>query len=38
MTQELCRTHAMEALKDMVDIPDGDAKSALERLINYLKH
>jgi len=36
ITKDLCKTHAAEVLKDMHDIPDGDAKNALIRIVNYL--
>ena len=37
MTQELCRHHASEIFNELLDLPDGEAKSALEKLLNYLK-
>lgn len=37
MTQELCKTHAEYVLKEVSDLPDGDAKAVLTRIINYIK-
>ena len=37
MTQELCRHHASEIFNELSDLPDGEAKAALEKLLNYLK-
>ena len=36
MTQELCRNHASETFRLLSDLPDGDAKSALEKIVNHL--
>jgi hypothetical protein len=36
MAQELCRTHALEALKDAEGVNDGDAKAALQKIISFL--
>jgi len=36
ITKDLCRTHAAEVLKDLQEIPDGEAKNALIRIVNYL--
>lgn len=35
-TQELCRDHASETFHLLSDLPDGDAKSALEKIVNHL--
>jgi len=36
ITKELCKNHAAEVLKDVQELPDGDAKNALIRIVNYL--
>ena len=36
ITKELCKSHAAEVLKDVQELPDGDAKNAIIRIVNYL--
>jgi hypothetical protein len=36
MAKELSSSHAIEALKDIDGIEDGDAKSALQKIISFL--
>ena len=36
ITKELCKNHAAEVLKDVQELPDGEAKNALIRIVNYL--
>ena len=36
MTKTLCQSHAKEVLKDITDVPDGEAKDALLRIVKYL--
>ena len=36
MAQDLCRTHAVRALQNLDGLEDGDAKSALQKIISFL--
>jgi len=36
IAKDLCKNHAAEVLKDLQEIPDGEAKIALIRIVNYI--
>ena len=36
MAKELSHSHAVAALKDIEDLQDGEAKSALKKIISFL--
>ena len=36
MTKDLCNDHAQQVLKDLQYVPEGEAKNALIRIVNYL--
>jgi hypothetical protein len=36
MAKELCQTHALEAIKDIQSLEDGDAKAALHKIVSFL--